>query len=213
MKPHFDLSFYLVLDPVLCGGVEGMVQTVRAACSCGVTMVQLRDKQAATASLIDTASHLQAALKGSNTRLIINDDVEAAIAIGADGVHIGQEDMAVGEARRRIGPEMILGLSVETAELAARAQPQLVDYVGVGPVFSTPTKPDHKTPIGFNGLAQLVALSKVPAVAIGGLKAQHVADVFASGAQGISVVSAICGKKNPQTHAHLIKQAIERIKA
>jgi len=213
MKPHFDLSFYLVLDPIPCGGIEGMLQTAMAACSCGVTMVQLRDKHAKTASLIDTASHLQAILEGRDTRLIINDDVEAAIAVGADGVHIGQEDMPVAEARRRIGPDMILGLSVETAQLAARIQPQLVDYVGIGPVFSTPTKPDHKTPIGFDGMAQLVALSPVPAVAIGGLKAQHVADVFASGAQGIAVVSAICGTNDPQTHAYLIKQAIERIKA
>ena len=116
----FDLSLYLVLDPDLCAGF-GMVATAREAVAGGVTMVQLRDKRASTAGLIETGLALKSALSGSGARLVINDDVEAAIAIGADGLHIGQDDAGPGAARARIGPDMILGVSVETAALAARS--------------------------------------------------------------------------------------------
>ncbi len=114
----------------------------------------------------------------------MNDDVEAALAIGADGLHIGQEDTGARAARKMIGRDMILGLSVETEELAAAVEPGLVDYVGIGPGFATPTKPDHKQPIGVDGLARLVAVTTVPAVAIGGLKTEHAAAVLARGRQG-----------------------------
>nr|WP_321509018.1 thiamine phosphate synthase [uncultured Celeribacter sp.] len=208
MKPSFDLSLYLVLDPGLCAGI-GMVETARRAVAGGATMVQLRDKQGGCAALIETGLALKAALAGSDARLIVNDDVEAAVAIGADGVHIGQGDMSVAEARRLIGPERLLGLSVETPELAAEADPGLVDYVGAGPVFATATKADHKRPVGFSGLAAQLAASPVPAVAIGGLKADHVARVLKAGAQGIAVVSAICGQPDPYVAAQALRREID----
>lgn len=210
MRPAFDLSFYLVLDPALCGGTEGMVRTAVAAASCGATMVQLRDKHAGTGRMTGTARELKHALAGSGTLLVVNDDVEAAIAAGADGLHIGQDDMPAAEARARIGPDMILGLSVETAALAAGVDPRLVDYAGIGPVFATSTKPDHKPPLGLDGLARLVALCPVPAVAIGGLKAAHAEAVFASGARGMAVVSAVCGMADPRAASSAVRQAIER---
>ena len=157
-----------------------------------------------------TAQELKHALAGSGTLLVVNDDVEAAIAAGADGLHIGQDDMPAAEARARIGPDMILGLSVETAALAAGVDPRLVDYAGIGPVFATSTKPDHKPPLGLDGLARLVALCPVPAVAIGGLKAAHAEAVFASGARGMAVVSAVCGMADPLAASSTIRQAIER---
>ncbi|CAN7630614.1 thiamine phosphate synthase [Rhizobium rhizogenes] len=206
MKP-FDLSLYLVLDPVLCAGI-GMVGTARAAVAGGATVVQLRDKHASTASMIETGLMLKQALAGTSARLIVNDNVEAAIAIAADGLHIGQDDMDARTARRLIGPEMILGLSVETEALAAAIDPALVDYAGIGPVFATPTKPDHKQPIGFAGLARMIELCPVPSVAIGGLKAVHAADALLAGADGIAVVSAICGTQNPQAAAAEIAKAI-----
>ena len=208
MKPSFDLSLYLVLDPGLCAGI-GMVETARRAVAGGATMVQLRDKQGGCAALIETGLALKAALAGSDARLIVNDDVEAAVAIGADGVHIGQGDMSVAEARRLIGPERLLGLSVETPELAAEADPGLVDYVGAGPVFATATKADHKRPVGFSGLAAQLAASPVPAVAIGGLKADHVARVLEAGAQGIAVVSAICGQPDPYVATQALRREID----
>lgn len=203
----FDLSLYLVLDPGLCAGI-GMVETARAAMAGGVTMVQLRDKEADTKRLIETGRALKETLAGTNAKLIVNDDVIAAVAIGADGLHIGQDDMTVAEARARIGADAILGLSVETPELAAAVDPALVDYVGAGPVFATPTKPNHKQPVGFDGLARQIAASPVPAVAIGGLKVIHVAQAMAAGARGVAVVSAICGQPDPETAARALATEI-----
>ncbi|PDT32865.1 thiamine phosphate synthase [Rhizobium sp. M10] len=208
----FDLSLYLVLDPDLCAGI-GMVETARLAVAGGATMVQLRDKHAGTAGMITTGRALKQALDGTGARLIVNDDVEAAIAIGADGLHIGQEDMDAVSARAMIGPGMILGLSVETEALAAAVDPDVVDYTGVGPVFATPTKANHKQPIGFDGLAKLVAASPVPSVAIGGLKADHVAAVFAAGASGLAVVSAISGTPDPEAATRRIAAEIRKVRA
>ncbi|MBY2998693.1 thiamine phosphate synthase [Rhizobium leguminosarum] len=208
----FDLSLYLVLDPDLCVGI-GMVETARLAIAGGATMVQLRDKQASTIRMIETGRALKQALDGTGALLIVNDDVEAAIAIGADGLHIGQEDMDAMRARTMIGPDMILGLSVENEALANAVDPDLVDYTGVGPVFATPTKADHKQPIGFDGLARLVKASPVPSVAIGGLKADHVAQVFAAGAKGLAVVSAICGTPDPEAATRRIAAEIRKARA
>jgi thiamine-phosphate pyrophosphorylase len=205
-----DLSLYLVLDPGLCAGF-GMVETARAAVAGGASVVQLRDKHADTPLMIETGRALKAALSGTSALLIVNDDVEAAVAIGADGLHIGQEDMDAPTARARIGDDMILGLSVETEVLAAGVDPAIVDYAGIGPVFATSTKADHKEPTGFAGLARLVRVCPVPAVAIGGLKAAHVGDVFAAGANGLAVVSAICGTRDPEAAAREIAENIKKV--
>lgn len=205
-----DLSLYLVLDPGLCAGF-GMVETARAAVAGGASVVQLRDKHADTPLMIETGRALKAALSGTGALLIVNDDVEAAVAIGADGLHIGQEDMDAPTARARIGDDMILGLSVETEALAAGVDPAIVDYAGIGPVFATSTKADHKEPTGFAGLARLVRACPVPAVAIGGLKAAHVGDVFAAGADGLAVVSAICGTRDPEAAAREIAENIRKV--
>ncbi|MDK4712792.1 thiamine phosphate synthase [Rhizobium sp. CNPSo 4039] len=208
MKKDFDLSLYLVLDPLLCRDL-GMVETTRAAVAGGATIIQLRDKEASTTAMIETGRALKRILHGTNIRLIVNDDVEAAIAIGADGLHIGQEDMNAADARRTIGPDMILGLSVETEALASSIDVRVVDYAGIGPVFATPTKPDHKQPIGFDGLARIIRLCPVPSVAIGGLKAEHAASVYSTGADGLAVVSAICGQPDPQAATTIIAKAIK----
>ncbi|HEX5499669.1 MAG TPA: thiamine phosphate synthase [Thermomicrobiales bacterium] len=207
MKKPFDLSLYLVLDPDLCRPM-GMVETTRAAIAGGVTMVQLRDKRATTAEMIETGRALQRVLADTGVPLIVNDDVDAAIALNADGLHVGQDDCDVRSARERIGPDRILGVSVETEALAAALDPELVDYAGVGPVFATPTKPNHKQPVGFDGLARLVAASPVPTVAISGLKAEHAVPVLAAGADGLAVVSAICGQPDPRRAAEEIAAAI-----
>ncbi|MCJ8518647.1 thiamine-phosphate pyrophosphorylase [Pseudorhizobium tarimense] len=184
-----------------------MVETARLAVAGGATVVQLRDKQADTNAMIECGLALKSALAGTGVPLIVNDDVEAAIAISAEGLHVGQGDLGVTEVRRQIPAGMILGLSVGTVELAQAVDPQLVDYVGVGPVFATRTKLDHKTPIGFDGLARIARAVPVPTVAIGGLKEGHAAQVLAAGADGLAVVSAICGTTDPQAAAR--KLAIE----
>ena len=209
---RFDLSLYLVLDPDLCHPL-GMVETARLAVAGGVTMVQLRDKDASRRQMIEIGRALKTALAGSGVPLIVNDDVEAAIAIGADGLHVGQDDMDAQTARRLIGPDMILGLSVETEALAAAVDPAVVDYIGAGPVFATVTKPGHKPPVGMEGLARLIAATSLPAVAIGGLKTGHVEAVLRAGARGLAVVSAICGQPDPQTAAFELSEAIRKARS
>lgn len=207
MTRPMDLSLYLVLDPDLCADF-GLVETARAAVRGGATMIQLRDKEATTAERIAKGQALLAALAGSGVPLILNDDVEAARAIGAEGVHIGQTDMSPAEARALIGPEALLGLSVETEARAAAIDPALVDYAGAGPVFATGIKPGHEPAIGFSGLARLTRASPVPSVAIGGLKRGHAAEVFAAGALGLAVVSAICGQPDPEAAARALAEDI-----
>lgn len=194
------LRLYLITDPGLCAEF-GLVETVKCAVAGGVSMVQLRDKDATTAQRIALAVALKKALKGSGVALIINDDLEAAIASSADGAHIGQSDGSPQRARALLGPDRILGLSCETAETVKAAQSTPVDYLGIGPVFATETKLDHKPPIGITGLTDLVLGSALPTVAIGGLNASHVEAVMATGAGGLSVISAICGHPNPQMAA------------
>ncbi|MFT5066394.1 MAG: thiamine-phosphate diphosphorylase [Yoonia sp.] len=195
-----DLSLYLITDPVLCADM-GVIETVRCAVAGGVSMVQLRDKQATTAQRIALARALMEALKGTNVYLIVNDDLEAAILSGADGAHIGQSDGSPQRARALLGPNHILGLSCETLQVVAAANGAPVDYLGLGPVFATGTKSDHETPIGMAGLAALASATTLPTVAIGGLNASHVGDVMAAGADGLSVVSAICGHTDPSAAA------------
>lgn len=207
---RFDLSLYLVLDPDLCAGI-GMVETARFAVAGGATMVQLRDKHGGRARMVETGLALKEVLKGTGALLIVNDDVEAAVAIGADGLHIGQDDTGPAAARSMIGPNMILGLSVETEALATAIDPGIIDYAGIGPVFATPTKTDHKQPIGFEGLARLAKAAPVPTVAIGGLKSEHVASVFAAGADGLAVVSAICGTPDPKAATLRIADQIRKV--
>ncbi|MCC5882229.1 MAG: thiamine phosphate synthase [Halomonas sp.] len=197
---RLDLSLYLVTDPDLCAD-QGLLETVMAAIRGGVSVVQLRDKKASDGELIDQARRLKAALAGSGVPLIINDRLKVALESGADGLHIGQDDGNVAAARAALGEGRILGLSVQNHDQLARLDPAALDYLGLGPVFATSTKRNHATPLGFDGLTALVAASPLPAVAIGGLKAEHAAAVRASGAKGPAVVSAICGQLDPEAAA------------
>lgn len=188
-----QLRLYLVTDTVLCRDL-GLAETVCQAVAGGVSMVQLRVKEATTAQRIEMATALKDVLAGTGVPLVINDDVRAAVQADVDGAHIGQGDMAPATARALLGRGKILGLSCETPETVRAADVHVIDYLGLGPVFGTATKADHEKPIGFDGLAELVALTALPTVAIGGLKATHQTDVLASGADGLAVVSAICGQ-------------------
>jgi thiamine-phosphate pyrophosphorylase len=195
-----QLRLYLVTDSHLCITPD-LTATVRLAVAGGVTMVQLRAKTATTAERVQMALALKVTLYGSGVPLLINDDVAAAVAADIDGAHIGQSDLTPAQARRLLGPDKIRGLSCETPQTVQDADPAVIDYLGLGPVFGTATKTDHAQPIGFDGLAGLVALSSLPNVAIGGLKASHISGVRASGADGMAVVSAICGQVDPRAAA------------
>lgn len=206
------LRVYLVTDPNLCPGPT-LVETVTAAVRGGVSFVQLRDKDASTRDRIAAACALKAALAGTGVPLVINDDVDAAIAADVDGVHIGQDDAQPACARKRLGSGKIIGLSCETPEQVAAADPSLVDYLGLGTVFPTATKSDHKPTIGLVGLAKMAGLARLPTVAIGGLKQMHSSDVLRAGCDGIAVVSAICGQPDPERAARdLCREMSNKIK-
>ena len=204
------LRLYLVTDPELCSQY-GLLETVRDAVRGGVTAVQLRDKTATTSALVKMGRDLAAGLADTGVPLIVNDNVEAAIAIGADGLHVGQGDMKVDEARRLIGPDMLLGLSCETVEDARMTDPAIVNYIGVSPVFATPTKTDHSLAVGIEGLRAIAAATPVPKVAIGGLKSHHFEAIFENGADGVAVVSAICGQPDAEAAASALATKIAQV--
>lgn len=201
------LTLYLITDPHLCARF-GVEQTVDAAVKGGATMVQLRDKHASTEERVALASRLKPICTSHGAVLVINDDVEAAHISDVDGVHIGQGDMDVALARQTIGPDKIVGISVETVTAARQVSDGLVDYVGISPVYATPTKQDHKPPIGFDGLAEICAASPVYSVAVGGLKLADCHDVLASGVHGMAVVSAICGQDDPYAASLALAQSL-----
>lgn len=197
----FDLSLYLVLDPDLCGGAEGMLRTTEEALEGGVTIVQLRAPTWKKRALAACARDLLEMLRPRGIPLIINDHADVAAAVGADGLHVGQDDLFSADARRIIGPDMILGLSAGNVDEVRGVDPALVDYLGIGPVWATATKKDAGAAVGLEGLASLSAASPLPVVAIGGIGASNAADVMRTGVDGIAVVSAICGQVSPRTAA------------
>ena len=201
------LTLYLITDPHLCARF-GVEQTVDAAVKGGATMVQLRDKHASTEERVALARRLKPICASHGAVVVINDDVEAAHISDVDGVHIGQGDMDFALARQTIGPDKIVGLSVETVTAARQVSDGLVDYVGISPVYATPTKQDHKPPIGFDGLAEICAASPVYSVAVGGLKLADCHDVLATGVHGMAVVSAICGQDDPYAASLALAQSL-----
>ena len=189
-----SLSLYLVLDPDLCGGAEGMLRTARLAAEQGATMVQLRAPNWKKRQWLETARALKEVLDPLQVPLIINDHADVALAVDAAGVHVGQADLPPDVVRRLIGPDKLLGLSISDARELAASSLQGVDYLGVGPVYPTGTKPDAAQALGLPGFASLLRSIRLPVVAIGGIQAGACAALLAAGAQGVAVISAICGQ-------------------
>jgi thiamine-phosphate pyrophosphorylase len=202
-----DLSLYLVLDPDLCGSPAALLRTAQVAAENGATVVQLRAPTWKKRQWLETARELKALLALRAVPLIINDHVDIALAVDADGVHVGQADLPVAETRRLIGPHKILGLSVSHADQLA-VVPEGVDYLGIGPVYPTGTKLDAAAVLGVAPFAQLVAAARWPVVAIGGIQAGNCAPLFAAGARGVAVVSAICGQTDVRQATLKLLQAI-----
>jgi thiamine-phosphate pyrophosphorylase len=207
VKPAFDLSLYLVTDNAL-SGMRGVFETVRLAIAGGVTMVQLRDPDAKGRALTEEARRLAGLLRPQGIPFIVNDRVDVAVAAGADGVHVGQSDMRPTDARTLIGPDRILGLSITDAGQLDPADLGVVDYLGVGPIFSTLTKPDAAPPLGLAGLSRIRSMTRLPIVAIGGISADNATSVIEAGADGVSVVSAIVAAADPAAEARRLRQIV-----
>jgi thiamine-phosphate pyrophosphorylase len=187
---------YLVTDRSLCRN-RALEYVVLQSVQGGVAYIQLREKDITTRFFVEEAREIKKILEPYSVPLIINDRIDVALACGAEGVHIGQEDIPYAIARKLMGSKAIIGLSVETWEDVEESQKLDVDYIGVSPVFSTPTKTDTKGAWGLEGLAKIKAFSRHPLVAIGGINESNAADVIKAGADCIAVVSAICAAPDP----------------
>jgi thiamine-phosphate pyrophosphorylase len=215
--PALDPTLYLVTDTAL-SRPRPVADVVRAAVAGGVTVVQVRDKTAGRRELLELTRAVQAAVP-AHVPVVVNDAVDVALLAGADGVHVGQDDLPPGEVRALIGPDRLLGFSVSsTDELAvALALPAgTLDLVGIGPVRGTPTKPDAGRPLGLDGVRELAATARaagLATVAIGGIDAANAAEVAAAGVDGICVVSAICAAPDPADAARALRTAVERGRA
>ena len=168
------------------------------------------EKNLDTRHFIEEAVLLKKALEPFGVPLVINDRVDVALASDADGVHIGQSDMPYSKARELLGKEKIIGLSVENLQQVAEAEALDVDYIGVSPVFATPTKTDTATPFGLEGLRKAASISSHPIVGIGGINASNAAGVMVSGADGIAVVSAIAGAESPRKASKELLEIVSR---
>jgi thiamine-phosphate pyrophosphorylase len=210
MRPETTgYSLYLVTDRDLARG-RPTLEIVRAAVAGGVTCVQLREKRCATREFIAEARGLLGFLKPRAIPLIVNDRLDVALAVGADGVHLGQSDMPIELARRIAGDSMIIGVSAESTADAVAAEKAGADYIGVSPIFATPTKTDTATPFGLAGLAAVRRAVKIPLVGIGGLNVRNAAEVIRHGADGIAVVSAIVAADDPELAARELCERIRR---
>jgi len=210
---QLDLRLYAIVDPENTGGHD-LVDLARAVAAGGATVVQLRDKVSDAAHMIEEARALKAVLAPFNVPLIINDRVDVALAAGADGVHVGQEDMAVEEARRALGPAPFIGLSIRTAEQAAAAPLALLDYVGIGGVYGTTSKTSGKPPVGLDGLRRVVQvlrgrIGNFPSCGIAGITAANAEPVIAAGADGVAVISALSHHPNPQAAARELRTVVD----
>jgi thiamine-phosphate pyrophosphorylase len=204
-----DFSLYLVADADYAAGRD-LPALVEAAVEGGVTVVQLRGKSLADGPLVALGRDIARRLGGRGVPLLVNDRVDVARACGAAGVHLGQEDVPVAEARRRLGPEATIGVSVNTPEEARRAERDGADYVGAGPAYATSTKRTDLAVLGPAGIGLIARATALPVVAIGGIGAGNAAELAAAGAGGIAVVSAILGAPDARRAARDLKQAFKR---
>ncbi|SBW01966.1 thiamine phosphate synthase [uncultured Dysgonomonas sp.] len=207
----FDLSLYLVTDRSLSLG-RPLETAVEEAVRGGVTMVQLREKDASTLDFYNLAMRLKSILKSYNVPLIINDRLDIALACDAEGLHVGQSDMPYAVARKLLGKDKIIGLSVESIQDAIDANNLDVDYIGISPVFGTQTKTDTAPALGLEGIREITRISGHPSVGIGGINLTNAQDIIQAGADGISVVSAIMSASDPQRSARQLKETINKSK-
>jgi thiamine-phosphate pyrophosphorylase len=212
MKP-IDLRLYALIDPEHAGPHD-IVELAELLAEGGATCVQLRDKRGATRRMVDRARRIKSLLEPFKVPLLINDRVDVALASGADGVHVGQDDMAVEDARRLLGSEAIIGLSIRTAAQAAAAPLDMLDYVGVGGVFATSSKETSTPPIGvagLSGIADIVRgrIPQFPLCGIAGITVGNAQRVIAAGADGVAVISALSLAADPRCAARRMRAVVD----
>jgi thiamine-phosphate pyrophosphorylase len=208
-----DVRLYALVDPARAGG-HSLAALARLLADGGATLVQLRDKHNDTRVMVEEARAIKSALAPHRVPLLVNDRVDVALAAGADGVHVGQGDMAVEDARRLLGPGAIIGLSIKTPAQAEAAPIDLLDYVGIGGVFATTSKDNPNPPIGAAGLARIVEVfrrraPKLPLCAIAGIDATNAGAAVTAGADGVAVISALSLAASPPDAARALRAVVD----
>jgi thiamine-phosphate pyrophosphorylase len=211
MPEPIDYSLYLVTDQGLTQG-RFLKDIIAAAIRGGVTCVQLREKTCSTREFIEQTLSIKELLNAHHIPLIINDRVDVALAVGADGVHLGQNDMPLAMAKTIVKDSMLIGISTHTVAEAVEAERSGADYIGVGAMFATSTKTDTVDPIGPEGLGRIRKSVKIPIVGIGGINAKNAGSVIQQGADGIAVVSAIIAANDPEIAAKELAEIVKQAK-
>lgn len=206
-----DWSLYLVTDRALCGS-RPLEMVVAAAIRGGVTVVQVREKELSTRAFIAVATRIREVTHAAGVPMLINDRVDVALAVGADGVHVGQSDISPADARRLMGPDALIGLSVESMQEVVASEGEDVDYLGVSPIYCTPTKAELTHAWGLDGLRAVRQTTRKPLVAIGGLNISNVDKIIEAGADGVAVVSAICAAPDPEYAARALRDRIRAVR-
>ena len=204
-----DLLLYAVTDRSWLNG-EPLYAQVEKALKGGVTFVQLREKALDEQAFLEEAKEIQKLCAQYHVPFVINDNVEIAAQIDADGVHVGQSDMEAGDVRKRLGPDKIIGVSAQTVEQALKAQEHGADYLGVGAVFPTGSKADA-TEVSHQTLKEICEAVDIPVIAIGGITKENVSELKESGICGIAVISAIFAQKDIRKAATELKQRVREI--
>lgn len=216
---NFDCRLYVIIDvnfhpwgvPQAQHHSRGvwLERIVTVSIRGGATMIQLRDKQSSTKQFIALANKLHALTGQAKIPFIVNDRVDIAAAVDAQGVHLGQEDMPIPIARKLLGKGKIIGASVKTVALAKKVQRDGADYLGVGPVFKTQSKRDGGEPLGIKRLSLITKAVTIPVVAIGGITGQNAASVIRAGASGIAVISAVMGAEDPEEATRKLRLIVD----
>jgi len=201
-----DYSLYLVTDRAILGGRD-LCRAVEAAISGGVTLVQVREKDVSSREFYQIALALRDLTARYQVPLLINDRLDIALAVDADGIHIGREDLPLGEARRVLRPGKIIGYSVSDVGEAVYGEKNGADYLGAGPVYMTSTKEVDIEPLGVEGLRRIKQSVAIPVVGIGGINRDNVREAGKSGADGVAVISGILGGSDPARASRLIRYA------
>ena len=206
-----NIDVYVVTDRGLAGGRD-LVEIVEESLQGGAGIIQLREKEISTRHFLELARELKTVVDRYEDRLlIINDRLDIALAAGAHGVHLGQDDMPLPVAREVLGTEAIIGVSVSTVEEARAAEAAGADYLGASAVFGTPTKEDA-APIGLEGVRRITAAVDVPVVAIGGIHRDNAGEVIAAGAHGVAVVSEVMTAAEPWQAVKILRERVNKAK-
>lgn len=205
------LDVYVITDPDLSRG-RSHVQVATEAIRGGATVIQLRDKHAGGLELVEVGRALRQITREAGVLFIVNDRVDVALAVKADGVHVGQEDLPADVTRRLIGPDMILGVSAANVAEASKAKADGADYLGIGAIYATASKSDAGAPIGPAAIAEIKRAAGLPAVGIGGISVHNAAEVIQNGADGVAVISAVVGARDVRQATAALAIVVEEAK-